>query len=126
MQRKILTGLVLTLVIAIFIPLYWAAEPARQEAAHERQKAEAMERGAALYASQCAVCHGAGGEGKIGPALKASPLDENALEKIIARGVAGTAMPALGKEDGGPLKEHQIKDIVTFIKNWGQSLIESP
>ena len=126
MQRKILIGLVLTLVIVIFIPLYWAAESGRQEAARERQQAEAIERGAKLYTLSCASCHGPAGEGKIGPALKGSLLDKNALEKTIARGIAGTAMPAMGEEDGGPLKKHQIKDLVTFILNWAQSLIESP
>lgn len=45
-------GLTLTLVIVIFIALYWVAEPGRQEAASERQKAEAVERGAELYIPQ--------------------------------------------------------------------------
>ncbi len=85
-----------------------------------------MARGAELYTLQCAVCHGSAGEGTIGPALKGSPLDDNALEKTITRGIAGTAMPAMGEEDGGSLKKHQIKDLVTFILNWNQSLIESP
>ena len=125
MQQKIIIGLALTLIIVIFIPLYWATESGRQEAARERLKDEAIERGAELYISQCAACHGPAGEGKIGPALKGSPLDDNVLEKIIVRGIAGTAMPAMGNEDGGPLKEHQIKDLVAFIRNWDQSLIES-
>ncbi len=40
MQRKIFIGLALTLVIVIFIPLYWVTEPGRQEAALARQQAE--------------------------------------------------------------------------------------
>ncbi len=52
MQQKILIGLVLTLIIVIFIPLYWAAEPGRQEAARERQQAEAVEREARPYMPQ--------------------------------------------------------------------------
>lgn len=126
MQQKIFIGLVLTLIIVIFIPIYWAMEPGRQEAARERQQAEAVERGAELYTLQCAGCHGSGGGGGIGPPLKDSQLDEETLEKIIARGVAGTAMPAFGEEDGGLLKRHQIKYLVTFIRNLNQSLIESP
>ena len=100
----------LTLIIAIGIPLYWATAAGRQEAARERQQAEAVGRGAELYSLACASCHGSKGEGKIGPALKGSTLDRNVLEKIIARGIAGTAMSAFGEEDGGPLKRHQIKD----------------
>lgn len=126
MQQKILLGLVLTLIIVIFIPVYWATESGRQEAARERLKTEAVARGAGLYASHCGSCHGSAGEGRIGPALKDSPLDENVLEKVIARGIPGTAMPASAQEEGGSLKEHQIKDLVTFIKNWDQSLIEAP
>jgi mono/diheme cytochrome c family protein len=123
LQKKILIGLALTLIIVIFIPIYWATEPARQEAARERQQAEAAERGAELYTSSCAVCHGSGGEGKIGPALKGTQLDEGALEKIIARGVPGTGMLAWSDEDGGPFKGHQIDDMVTFIQNWDSALV---
>ena len=101
-------------------------EPGRQEAARERQEAEAVERGAELYTSSCAICHGSRGEGAIGPALKGSQLNDDILEKIISRGIPGTAMPALGREEGGPLKKHQIKDLAIFIKNWEQSLIEPP
>ncbi len=126
MQQKIIIGFALTLFIVVFIPLYWATEPGRQEAARERQEAEVVARGAELYALQCVGCHGAEGEGKMGPALKGSPFDDTVLEKTISRGVAGTAMPAMGEEDGGSLKKHQIKDLVTFILNWNQSLIESP
>lgn len=125
MQRKIIIGLALTLAIVIFIPLYWAMEPGRQEAARNRQQAEAVERGAEIYSSACAACHGSRGEGILGPALKGTRLDDAALEKITARGIPGTAMAAWDEEDDGPLKKHQIKDLVTFIRNWDQSLIES-
>jgi mono/diheme cytochrome c family protein len=126
LQQKILIGLALTFFIVLFIPVYWATESGRQEAAGERQKAEAVARGAEQYILQCAVCHGPAGEGTLGPALKGSRLDDNALEKTITRGIAGTAMPAMGAEDGGALKKHQIKDLVIFIRNWDQSLIVSP
>lgn len=125
MQAKIFIGLALTLVIAIFIPLYWATESGRQESARQRQMDEAVGRGAELYALQCAVCHGSAGEGDIGPALKGISHEATELEKNIARGIAGTAMPAMGEEDDGPLKRHQIKDLVTFILNWDQSRIDS-
>ncbi len=125
MPTKILIGLALTLVIAIFIPLYWATEPGRQESARERQVEEAVGRGAELYTLQCAACHGPAGEGNIGPALKGITQEAVELEKTIARGIAGTAMPAMGDEDGGPLKRHQINDLVTFMLNWDQSRIDS-
>ncbi len=116
MQQKILIGLILTLIIVIFIPVYWATEPGRQEAAQERQDAEAAERGAELYSLNCARCHGSLDGGASGGAVKGSQLDEDVLEKIIARGISEKGMPAWSEEEGGPLKKHQIQDIVTFIK----------
>jgi len=104
--------------VLVFIPLYWATESGRQAAAQERMTAEAVERGAGLYASNCATCHGPGGGGGVGPALKKTPLDEPTLHRTISRGIVGTAMPAFGDEEGGPLNKHQITDLATFIKNW--------
>ncbi|MBI2980599.1 MAG: c-type cytochrome [Chloroflexi bacterium] len=126
MQQKILIGLIVTLIIVVFIPTYWAMEPGRQEAARIRQQTEAVERGAKLYSSVCATCHGAQGEGIVGPALKGTQLDDDTLQKFIARGIPGTAMPAWGKEDGGPFHQQQIKDLATFIKNWDKVLSETP
>lgn len=123
MQQKIFIGLALTLVIVIFIPLYWATEAGRQEAARERLQAAEIEKGAQLYMANCATCHGAEGEGNIGPPLIGSPLDEEAMEKIISRGMPGTAMAAWGQEDGGPLKDFEVRDLVTFIKNWDSTLL---
>ena len=113
----------LTLIIAIFVPFYWATESGRHEAAQERQRTETIERGAEIYISTCASCHGSEGEGDIGPALKGTQLDEGALEKIIARGVPGTAMLAWSEEDDGPLKVHQVEDLVSFVKNWDSTLV---
>ncbi len=126
MQTKIFIGLILTLIIVIFIPVYWMMESGRQEAALNRQHDEAVERAAIVYSSTCAACHGAQGEGLVGPALRNTQLDEKTLEKTIARGVPGTAMVAWGPEDGGPLKAHQIKELVLFIKDWGDALSQEP
>ena len=41
MQKKIFIGFLLTLIIVIFIPVYWATEPGRQKAASENFKAAA-------------------------------------------------------------------------------------
>ena len=88
MQQKIWIGLILTLIIVIFIPVYWAMEPGRQETARLRQQTEAAKRGAELYRSGCATCHGAQGEGRVGPALKGTRLDDKTLQKgaVFIRG----------------------------------------
>lgn len=121
MQQKIVIGLILTLVIVIFIPYYGLTEPGRQQAARERLTSEAVARGAAIYALHCASCHGASGEGLVGPALKNSPLDKPTMVKTISRGIPETLMPAFADTEGGPLKANQIDDLVTFIKNLGLS-----
>ena len=122
MERKILIGLALTLIIVIFIPVYLINEPARQRAALARQTHEKAEIGAHQYAATCALCHGENGEGLVGPPLYETKLSEEALERSISRG--GEVMPAWAVEDGGPLKKHEIHNLVTFIKNWDNSLLD--
>jgi mono/diheme cytochrome c family protein len=126
LQTKILIGLALTVFIVVFMAFYWATEPGRQEAALDRQIAEAAERGAELYVTHCASCHGSGGEGRAGAALKNSPLEEDILEKVISRGVPGTVMPPLAVEEGGSLRHHEIRDLIVLIKNWDDALLPSP
>ncbi|MEE8470523.1 MAG: c-type cytochrome [Dehalococcoidia bacterium] len=127
MQRQILIGLALTLFIVIFVPVYWAMEPGRQEAASERQKNEAVERGARMFLTNCTTCHGSRGDGYVGPSLKTSELEADVLTifwaKIIARGRPGTIMPAWSEEDGGPLTMPEMKDLVIFIANWDDALL---
>jgi mono/diheme cytochrome c family protein len=78
-----------------------------------------------LYAQNCAGCHGAGGRGGAAIAL-ANPVylaivDENAMHKVIANGVRGTAMPAFAQSAGGMLTDKQIEVIATGIfSSWGR------
>ncbi|MEE8372604.1 MAG: c-type cytochrome, partial [Dehalococcoidia bacterium] len=90
----------------------------RQEAARERLLHESVEHGAEVYAQQCASCHGADGGGLVGPALRDTPLDAATFEKVISRGLPGTAMPAFAVEDGGSLKSHEIADLVAMAMHW--------
>src|SRR3989442_6049422 len=69
-----------------------------------------------LYAENCAGCHGAEGRGGAAIAL-ANPVylaiaDDDAVRKVIANGVRGTAMPAFAKSAGGMLTDAQI-DVIT-------------
>ena len=75
-------------------------------------------RGAVLFAENCAVCHGLSGEGRIGKTLfKIWPgvRPDLYISNAIIKGVPGSVMPAWGKENGGPLDEGEIEDIVSFI-----------
>ena len=125
MQRLIIAGVALTLIIAIFLPVYGATEPMRQEAARERLQEEARVRGGETYGAHCVSCHGADGEGTIGPAVNNLPHEAAALESGIAGGVAGTAMPAFAKDRGGALGPHQITDLALFLSHWDASLVAS-
>ncbi|MDZ4246509.1 MAG: cytochrome c, partial [Dehalococcoidia bacterium] len=123
MQKKIYFGFILTLFIVIFVPVYWATEPGRQASALKHQQTETRERGAEVYSSQCAVCHGSNGTGGIGPALKGTQLDARTMVKITGRGIAGTAMPPWSNEEGGTLAKYQVEDVVNFVLNWDDSLL---
>jgi mono/diheme cytochrome c family protein len=80
--------------------------------------------GARLYASACAGCHGAQGQGAEGPML-ANPVllraaTDGYLAETIRRGRRGTAM--LGFDQPTPtrraLDAGEIESIVTFIRTW--------
>ena len=75
-------------------------------------------RGAQLFTLNCALCHGAEGEGRIGgnlnkdwPSLRPDLL----VKSVIENGVEGSVMPAWSRVNGGPLSDEDINDIVAFI-----------
>ena len=75
------------------------------------------ERGGRLYVENCAVCHGADGQGRIGASLAQFPgirIDAS-LEQTIAAGIDGSVMPAWGAENGGPLSAQDITDLTAYI-----------
>lgn len=76
-------------------------------------------RGTKLYADNCALCHGANGEGRVGALLQKdwSGINvESFLDNTIARGVAGSRMPAWAKSYGGPLTDQEIADVAAYIR----------
>ncbi len=77
-----------------------------------------------LYGENCAGCHGA--DGRMGAALPLDHpvylalVDDAALRRIIANGVADTAMPPFAKSQGGMLTDAQVELIVDGIRaRWG-------
>jgi cytochrome c oxidase cbb3-type subunit 3 len=74
----------------------------------------------ALYAVNCAGCHGADGKGDAARGL-ADPVflriaDGATLRRVTAGGVPGTAMPAFAKTAGGPLSDEQIDALVRGMR----------
>ncbi len=123
MERKILTAMILTVALAVFLTVYWLTEPQRIKAETEKMRLEAAAKGKALYMTHCARCHGEKGEPRRGirPINSKDYLknvDDIILYKIVERGIPGTGMAALGEKEGGPLNAEQIRDLVAFIRSW--------
>lgn len=78
-------------------------------------------RGALLFSSNCAVCHGQEGEGRVGATLAKdwpSIRPDLQIKSTIEIGVEGSVMPAWSREHGGPLTDKDINDLVAYILTW--------
>jgi mono/diheme cytochrome c family protein len=132
MERRIILGWGLTLVIVIFVLVYWLNEPNRMVAASEAFRLEAVRRGAELYAEHCARCHGDEGQGidNLGPPLNSKNFldlyDDQAILAVPREGRPNTMMPAFAEEQGGPLRDKQLEDLVAFIRNWEETAPRLP
>jgi len=74
--------------------------------------------GEEVYRTSCLPCHGAQGEGGIGPAMQPSPfVQENinsALIEFLLEGRTGTAMAGFD----GRLNEEELANLVAFLRTW--------
>lgn len=130
-------GLVLTAVLAVFLPLYWLNERPRLQSEREQFFVQAVTRGEADYLENCALCHSA----NLGGGAAESPYDEDAtwpapaLNNIVTRyadsnnvtnvrdfiivtlqrGRPGTPMPVWGAAYGGPMTDQQIEDVTDYV-----------
>lgn len=120
--RHVLVAFGLTLAILASFQLYIWREPARITADEAQEKLVAVTLGRSLYAENCAMCHGADGEGVDGPPLNDKTFLANVgdmtINSLISSGVPGTEMPAWNQLHGGPFTDQEIDRIVTFIRNW--------
>jgi cytochrome c2 len=146
--RKLLPAdqqaLVGTLVMfATIVILGWIGvnEPRRMAQYDAQYTGRSIQRGAALFDSNCKPCHAANGEGTEGvaPALNTPTLfDGTRLEELgyagslksyveltIAAGRPARSadwpqtMPTWSQEYGGPLRPDQVRDLSAFVLNWG-------
>jgi mono/diheme cytochrome c family protein len=80
-----------------------------------------LEQGARLFAENCAVCHGANGEGRVGATLaKDWPSIRPDLEvrMTIENGITGSPMPPWSMANGGPLTSQEIDALVAYVLSW--------
>lgn len=132
------------LIFVLFIPLYWLYDiglpvvglEGRLTAEEQVQYVTDVARGDALFLANCARCHGANGQGGVGP-----PLNDQAklYNTLTAQGLPGTGhlnpdylrsvlreggrivcgdpksvMPAW-EQPKGPLNYREVEEIITFI-----------
>jgi len=122
------TGMLATLVIVIILPVYAMIEPNHQQDLLVDYHTNAVQTATEHYAQNCAVCHGAAGEG-IGenPPLNSDAvrlIPEIDLFKVISRGRDGTLMAAWATEEGGIFSNSQVDDLVTLMQNVNWSYVE--
>ena len=138
LNAALFSALGLLAIIAVALPLYWLAEPGRQEGAVESYNEIFIERGLALYetGAQCVTCHGGAGVGGVttfiindqngqfvgqvswnAPALDnlLYRYDEEQVRYLLNWGRPGTPMAAWGAPGGGPLTTQQIDDLIAYL-----------
>jgi len=88
------------------------------------------EEGAKLFAANCVGCHGKYGEGGPSPARPGDIIppisssdflntrDDQTIHAIIAQGQTNLGMVPFGTDNGGPLSDDQINQIVAFMRTW--------
>jgi mono/diheme cytochrome c family protein len=141
LNRTLRWALVLLVVIAVALPLYWLNEPSRQSGAVENFQSTFEHRGELLYTeeSQCQNCHGPEGtggqatytlldaEGRFvatvnwrAPALDTVLLrfSREEVEYIINYGRPFSPMPGWGAEAGkGPLSPQEVSNLVDYLES---------
>lgn len=97
--------LLASLLLVLFSSIAWAQEGD-------------ITRGSQIFDANCAVCHGAEGQGRVGVNLSNDwpAIDPTAFTRaVIEQGVAGTPMTPWSQQYGGPLNQQEIEDVVAFV-----------
>ena len=130
-------GFLAVVVVILFVSIYWFYElgapggigpQARLQQEIDAQQVTKVERGYNIYQANCARCHGADGEGGIGPVLNRqdklfSHLNEDYLRNIfnvggrLACGNPKSLMPVWADTGNppGPLNYRQIDELIAFL-----------
>lgn len=139
LDRTLGLGLVALGVIALTLPLYWLAEPGRQDDMVRTFENVAISRGEELYTvgAQCSNCHGPKGVGGVASYTVTDPVTGDYIEQvqwkapaldtvmyrytpeqvtdILNYGRGFSPMPAWGAPGGGPLTSQQIEEIIAYL-----------
>jgi mono/diheme cytochrome c family protein len=141
-ELRALLGTLVFFLSIVALGLAAINEPARLGTFEQQYNGRAIERGAVIFTSTCATCHGDNGQGILGkgPALNYESFHNGdraaavgwsgTLESYIALtvtsgrpvkscGLYAEPMPTWGQDYGGPLRPDQVRDVTAFIANWG-------
>ncbi len=120
--RYLIAGLVMTLLVVSALAIYTLRETTRLATAAGQFNDERVTHGSQIYQEQCVACHGAKGEGGVGPALNNRSVLKNTMDNVffsvIRSGVPGTQMPAWSVNFGGPLTDEDVHDLVALFRSW--------
>jgi plastocyanin/mono/diheme cytochrome c family protein len=124
-----------TSIVAIFVIVYYFYElgapfglsTPRLDAQATVQQVTSIENGYNLFQANCARCHGAQGQGGIGPVLNDqmklfAHLNPQYIKNVLTVGgryVCGnpnSVMPVWADTNGGPLNYIQIQSLIDFIR----------
>jgi mono/diheme cytochrome c family protein len=122
-------------IIALGIHARWKSAPKSDAlpayrfsiGGHDASAAGDLGRGAKLFASACAGCHGENGTGGAAGAIHdadfLSLMSDQALRRIIITGRPDLGMPTYAEQDGRgvdfePLTSDQINDLVSLLASW--------
>jgi len=128
-QVNVMIGLLFVGALATLLYFLWDSQ--RESNAIERQMTENAERGGFLFARNCSSCHGFTGTGvQERGGLPGAPLNvegnrltspgdlaaaQARFRDTIRCGRIGTVMPPWSQEQGGPLNDFQILQLVALI-----------
>lgn len=131
-QKTGYASLLGVVLLALFIPLFWLGQNSAQADAQNSTYELNLKRGAALFGTYCMTCHGAQGQGWVGPRLNGSTIlagyTDDDITRIISGGVPlstdpaklnnqGLQMPSWSELYGGPLTADDIGYLVALIRS---------
>ncbi|MFN0030154.1 MAG: c-type cytochrome [Acidimicrobiales bacterium] len=138
LDRFLTWALVLLAISAVGLPLYWLAEPGRQQGATERYEVVFASRGRTLFEANCAGCHSAGATGGVAPyvlqdregdfldnvAWRAPALDNALLrfdreeiQYVLDHGRPFSPMQPWSTVGGGAMNEQQTKNLIDYLQS---------
>jgi mono/diheme cytochrome c family protein len=139
LDKSLTFALVMLAILAVALPLYWLAEPGRQDGAVDAYNLSFEVRGENVYVgvAQCVNCHSAGGVGGVAPyvlqdgdgqfvanAQWQAPALDNVLLRysdeevryILNYGRPGSPMAAWGTPGGGPLTTQDVDNLIVYLR----------